>query len=69
MNLYQELDKRTAPPPCAGPVRQLPPDEIVALAASGEITPIGEIPPVRRPHRLCFPPDRYRYRSTYGRRR
>ena len=44
MDVWAEVDKRTAPPPSASPVRSLSREEIEALQASGQVTPVDQIP-------------------------
>lgn len=47
MNMYQELDRVTAPEPVAGQVRVLSPAEIAELVERGEVTPVERIPTFR----------------------
>jgi hypothetical protein len=64
MDLYRELSRITEPPPAASKVRSLTPDEIKQLMATGQITPVEQIPELHTRPRIHFPRDWGR--GTYG---
>lgn len=65
MNLYDELDKITAPLPKASNVRTLSREEIADLQANGGITPLEEIPYRHMMGRISLP--ELRNFTTYDR--
>ena len=57
MDLYQEMDRLTSPQFVNITARSLSREEIEQLQASGEITPLEQIPAVRSRGRVSLPAD------------
>lgn len=57
MNLDSELDRLTAPAPCASRPRILSREEIMGLQTSGQITELKDIPVFHIMRRVSFPPE------------